>query len=311
MKESKTNIISELDKKSVVTIGMFDGVHIGHQHILHLLKSIADREHMTPVVVTFDSHPRIVLGKTDAQFRLLTTLQERESILRRHGIEHVDWVHFTPHEAQLSACEFVSKHLLQHLHMGALVLGYDNQFGNKNHNDFHLLPQLAAREGFAIYHDTPVLYGTVEVSSTEIRRALLAGNIDLANQMLGTSYSITGQVVTGRQIGRSLGFPTANIALNDAHKALPAHGVYAAWALMPDGSRRKAMVNIGTQPTFHHDIPTIEAHILDLDADIYHQSVTLSFTHRLRATITFDTPDQLVQQLQLDKEMVRKILEEC
>ncbi len=308
MNKNKTNNINSLDKKSIVTIGMFDGVHIGHQHILDMLKHIAISENMTPVVVTFDNHPRIVLGKTDPHFRLLTTFQERETILRRYGIDHVDCVHFTTEEAQLLACEFVRKHLLGQLNMGALVLGYDNQFGNKNHNDFDLLPQLAADEGFTIYHDTPVRYGTVEVSSTEIRRALLAGNIDLANQMLGAPYRISGTVVAGRQVGRSIGFPTANIALNDAYKALPSDGVYAAWATLADGSRHKAMVNVGPQPTFHQDQPTIEAHILGLDADIYHQPVTLAFTHRLRSTITFETPNHLIQQLNLDKEQVKQLL---
>ena len=307
MTYNKEQHINNIDHPTIVTVGMFDGVHTGHQHILDMLLRTAATERLTPVVVTFDNHPRLVLGKTDERFHLLSTNEERRQLLERHGIVNIDWIHFTREEASLSACQFVRQHLLQRLHAKAIVIGYDNQFGNKQHNDFDQLPDLALKEGFKIFRDTPVLVDGIEVSSTQIRNALMSGDLPLANKMLGTPYAVSGTVSYGRQVGRTLGFPTANIVLDNENKALPKEGVYAAIVVMADGSEHKGMVNIGPQPTFGQTTPTIEVHILDCHSDLYGQRLTIRFIQRLRDIRQFPSPNELMVQLQHDMDAVAQM----
>lgn len=307
MNSNKDHNINAIEQNTIVTIGMFDGLHIGHQHILDMLLREAKNENLHPVVVTFDLHPRLVLGKTDGQFRLLTTQQERQQMLTLYGIDTIDWIHFTPQEAQLSACDFVRQHLIERLHARAIVLGYDNQFGNKQHNDFDRLPELARQEGVKLFYDTPVILDGIEVSSTQIRNALRQGDLPMANQMLGAPYAITGTVVHGRQVGRTLGFPTANIELNDNHKALPLEGVYAVDVLLNDGTTHRGMVNIGPQPTFQQATPTIEVHILNYQHNLYGKPLTLRFLQRLRDIQQFSSAHDLQQQLQHDMDITANL----
>lgn len=301
---NKSYKFNNIGSSSAVTVGMFDGVHIGHQHLLKQLVSLSKKQKLVPVAVTFDVHPRVVLGRVDNQFGLLSTLEERLFYIHQAGIAHVEVIHFTPEEAALSACDFVKSQLVDTMNMKLLVLGYDNAFGNRQHNDFEQLPALAHDRGFTIYHDTAVELDGIEVSSTKIRHALQAGDVQWAQRMLGRCYDVTGRVVHGRHVGQSLGFPTANLELTDSLKALPQEGVYAVRVTLPDGSLSAGMVNVGPQPTFASLRPTVEVNIFNMSShqELYGQQLTVAFVDRLRSIQRFDNAEQLIAQLHADKE---------
>lgn len=294
--------ISTLGAQTMVTVGMFDGVHLGHRHLLQVLADQSASEGFAPVVVTFDRHPRLVLNPAD-DIALLSTLGERLALLEAFGVQQVVIVHFTPHTAALSACDFVRQILVPRLGMRRLLLGYDNSFGSRQNNDFDLLPQLAGELGFAIVRDGAVRVGGIEVSSTKIRKALKEGNIEHANALLGAPYRLTGTVVHGRHVGTAIGFPTANIVPADRHKLLPAAGVYALRASV---SRQSclAMANLGAQPTFHQSHPVTEVHLIGFEGDIYGKEVSVQFLARLREVRAFDSPDALVTQLEKDRSFI-------
>ncbi len=295
--------ISELTQPSVVTIGMFDGVHVGHRSLLRLLLDEGAKRNLAPIVVTFDRHPRQVLGKGD-DLRMLSTYDERMELLASCGVPQVVVVHFTAAVAALSACQFVQQVLLPRLHMQCLVLGYDNFFGSRRNNDFDRLPALARREHFDIVRDTAVLLDGVEAGSTKVRSLLAEGDIAFANRMLATPYRLSGRVVPGRQVGRALGFPTANLAMDDAVKMLPKEGVYAVLASAMDGRgvlrQWKGVANLGPQPTFGQAQSQPEVHLFDCHDNLYGSTLTLQFIAYLRGTRCFASAEELVQQLKED-----------
>lgn len=296
------NIINE---KTLVTVGMFDGVHIGHQQLLRHFVENAARSGMRPIAVTFDRHPRLVV---DPGYRpqMLSTTSERLAMLEECGIEEVAVVHFDKETASMSACKFATDYLLGHLNMGGLFLGYDNQFGRRNDNDFDKLPALGRQMGFGIFWDDAVLIDGVEVSSTKIRHSLMRGDVERAASMLGYPYTVEGTVVHGRHVGRGMGFPTANVSISSRDKMLPMPGVYmlrVEW----QGSVYKAMANLGPQPTFHLDKPVLEVHILDFDGDLYGATLRLSFLHRLRDIVAFATQEALMKQLENDRKEVKRL----
>ncbi len=312
----KIDNISELVKGTAVTVGMFDGVHRGHQHILALLRQEATRLGLTPVVVTFDLHPRQVLGGgvggVDVnQFYRVTTNEERYALLERFGIHHVLELHFTPEVAALSACQFFEQILLQRLHAKALVLGYDNMFGSKHHNDFDRLPSLAKSLGVSVAVDTAVRFRDIDISSTQVRKALKMGDVELAADFLGYNYRLWGLVVKGRQMGRQLGFPTANVCLDDTTKVMPADGVYAVRVQLENSSEiRMGMANFGGQPTFGLDKPVFEVNIFDFDGDLYGTTLSVEFVSRLRDVQKFGSIPELVDQLCADRDEARRHLAE-
>lgn len=311
MKIYKIENISELGHGTAVTVGMFDGVHLGHQHILALLRHEASRLGLTPVVVTFDIHPRQVLGGGVGgvdinQFYRVTTNEERYALLEKYGIHHVLELHFTPAIAALSACQFFEQILLQKLQAKALVLGYDNMFGSKQHNDFDRLPSLAQSLGVSVAVDTAVRLHDTDVSSTQVRKALKQGNVELAADFLGYNYRLWGLVVKGRQMGRRLGFPTANVCLDDTTKVMPADGVYAVRVQLENSQEsRMGMANFGGQPTFGLDKPVFEVNIFNFDGDLYSTTLSVEFVSRLRDVKKFDSIPQLVSQLNADRDAAR------
>lgn len=291
--------INEIPKGMAVSVGMFDGVHLGHRKVLEALQAFAKKLGTEPLAITFDCHPRYVLRNDDG-FHLLNTNEERYRIIEQYGIHNVLEIHFTPQVAQLSACEFARKYLMQQLEIKGLLLGYDNMFGNKSNNDFDNIPVLAKECGFAIANEGSILLNDLKISSTQIRKALAVGEIALANRMLGYRYQISGTVVHGREVGRTLHFPTANVEIDDQHKMIPADGVYCVETEV-DGLLHKAMCNIGSQPTFGSDKRAVEVHLFDFDSDIYGKTVTLSFVGKIRDIKKFDTSEELVSQLNKDK----------
>lgn len=295
--------IKQYIRSSVVTVGMFDGFHVGHRQLVAHLLHEAHLTGLAPVVVTFDRHPRSVVDSSYVP-HLLSTSSERLSLLEASGVGRVVMVQFTPALASMSACTF-ARQLYARVGMRRLLLGYDNQFGSRVHNDFTQLPSLADEIGFTIVHDTAVYLQGIEVSSTKIRHALLSGDILLANAMLSTPYVLTGMVVHGRHVGTKLGFPTANVQL-DVGKLVPCAGVYAAMATIA-GTRYRAMVNLGPQPTFGLHQPVLEVHLVDYKGDLYGQQMRVEFFDRLRDIRQFDSPQQLAAQLESDRRHVAQI----
>lgn len=298
--------INDLGAKTIVTVGMFDGLHLGHRHLVERLLTTAADQNLVPVVVTFDRHPRQVLD-TATTMSLLSTCDERLALLEGCGVPNVAMVHFDVATASLSACDFARRFLCERLNMRALLLGYDNMFGSRAHNDFDRLPDLAKEKGFSICRDEAVRLDGVEVSSTKIRKALQNGDLTLANAMLGAPYSACGTVVHGRHVGTSLGFPTANIRLDDTAKILPADGVYALRTSV-DGTTYAAMANLGAQPTFHQQHKELEVNLIDFDGDLYGRQLRVEFLTRIRDIRPFASPDELASQLRRDRETAISIV---
>ncbi len=311
MNKYKLEDIKELTASgSVVTVGMFDGVHVGHRHILSLLGRVAKEKGLRPVVVTFDRHPRQVLTEGVATHFRITTNEERGRLLSQCGVDTVVELPFTPQLAGMSACEFFEQVLVGQLNARALVLGFDNMFGSRGRNDFDRLPVLAEEKGVTIHVDKAVFYHGSEVSSTRIRKALEQGQTDRAASMLGRGYVMWGTVEKGRQLGRLLGFPTANVSLADPTKVWPADGVYAVWVTLSDGTAGlKGIANFGAQPTFGLDKPVFEVNIFDFEGDLYDTTLTVEFGPRLRDICRFDNVPTLVEQLRADREAARRLLQ--
>ena len=299
----KLEDIRELPYGTAVTVGMFDGVHVGHRHILEMLYRVSAEQCLRPVVVTFDCHPRQVLNAEKAASFRVNTNQERYRLLAECGVEEVVEIHFSETTARLSACEFFEQVLLRQLHCKALVLGYDNMFGNRQRNDFDILPSLAESHGVKVCVDTPLRIDGVEVSSTKVRKALQAGDVRHASLLLGYYYRLWGTVVKGRQVGRTLGFPTANVCLDDSTKVVPAAGVYAVRVWLPtETGHRLGMANFGGQPTFGLEKTVFEVNIFDYDGDLYDKILTVEFVDRIRDVVKFEGVQQLVCQLNADRQ---------
>jgi len=301
----KLEDISELPFDTAVTVGMFDGVHVGHRHILQRLESVSAEMGLRPVVVTFDCHPRQVLNAESAASFRVNTNEERYRLLEECGVAEVVEVHFSTETAQLSACDFFEEVLLRRLRCKALVLGYDNMFGNRQRNDFDRLPALAESYGVSVTVDTPLRVDGVEVSSTQVRKALQRGDVRHAATLLGYPYRLWGTVVKGRQVGRTLGFPTANVCLDDSTKVVPAPGVYAVRVLGVEGGEwegvKWGMANFGGQPTFGLEKTVFEVNIFDYDGDLYGSVLTVEFVDRIRDVCRFDGVEHLVCQLEEDR----------
>ena len=295
---------------TAVTVGMFDGVHRGHRHILAMLERVSAEEGLCPVVVTFDCHPRQVLNAEGAASFRVNTNEERYRLLEECGVREVAEIHFSKETAELSACEFFEQVLLRRLNCRALVLGYDNVFGNRRRDDFDRLPALAARWGVRVCVDTPLRVEGVEVSSTQVRKALGRGDVLHAATLLGYAYRLWGTVVKGRQVGRTLGFPTANVCLDDRTKVVPGAGVYAVrvWE-EGDAQARWGMANFGGQPTFGLERTVFEVNVFDYDGDLYGRVLTVEFVDRIRDVRRFEGVEQLVRQLEEDRRTARERLE--
>lgn len=288
--------ITSIPEPTAVTVGVFDGVHRGHRE---LLKGVS-------LVVTLTSHPSFVLGRRDSEY-WLDDPDEHLRLLFEAGAKYVAVLPFTREVARLSACE-MARLLYDKLQMRSLLLGYDSRFGSKSNDDFDRLPQLATALGFALHRGEPFLVDGQPISSSRIRESLTSGAVEETATLLGRPYAITGTVLHGRSVGHTLGFPTANIDLSLTRKMLPKEGVYAV-RIKNEELRIKncGMANLGTAPTFGVDKPLLEVHLLDFDGDLYGQTVTVEFTHRLRDIVRFDSVEALQRQLQIDLDQCRQL----
>jgi riboflavin kinase / FMN adenylyltransferase len=292
---------------TIVTVGTFDGVHCGHRDVVARLVSQARASGRASLLVTFEPHPLEIINPSAAP-ALLTTRDEKLALLAKTSLDWVAIVPFTPELAQLPAAEFVDSILLARFRMAELLIGHDHGFGRGREGDITLLRSLGKSRGFQVDAVSPVMTADGEpVSSTLVRRALVAGELDRARSLLGRPYSVSGTVVAGDARGRLLGFPTLNVDVPDSRKLLPPDGVYA---VRVEGSRGRfdGMMNLGGRPTFGDASRRIEAHLFDADGDFYGDHVDVAFVARLRDTMRFDGPDALVAQLRLDADAARRAL---
>ena len=289
-------------KGVVLTMGTFDGVHYGHRKILKRLIDSAKANNGHAAVMTFHPHPRAVLFPNQTDLRLLSTVTEKIELLASLGIEHLIVQPFTLDFSMLTHREFVESYLVAKLNMQRMVVGYDHQFGHNRQGNFEELLKLSLAFNFEVEKIPEQDIEEVVVSSTKIRNALLTGNLKLANQLLTYNYSLSGEVVKGNQIGRTLGFPTANIYLSDNNKLIPSDGVYSALAFV-DGIQKKCVVSIGNRPTFNDSKKSIEVHLLNFNQDLYNQNLKIEFVDFIRTQRKFEGVDELVKQIKEDIEL--------
>ena len=288
----------------IATTGFFDGVHLGHRLVIERLVSEAHARGDESLVVTFWPHPRAVLQDGARELRLLTALEEKKALLLGLGVDRVEVVDFTRRFASLTAAEYLRDVLRARFGVTTLLMGYDNRLGSDRLTASSLKP-IADGMGMELLELSPLSFRAqrrnLEISSTQIRAALANGDIASATAMLGYGYSLQGVVVAGNRLGRTIGFPTANMRLYEPLKLVPANGVYAVEVDVL-GSRFRGMTNIGVRPTVGGTVPTIETHILDFNEDIYGLPLRISFLRRIRDEIRFPSLDALKEQLEKDRQ---------
>ncbi len=292
------------EQDTLLTIGVFDGVHLGHRHLIGTLKQRAKNRGLLSGVITFKEHPELVLKLSNSLY-YLSRLEERLDLLKGLGVGLVAPLSFTPEVAALSAREFVSL-LMKHLRMRGLVVGPDFSLGKGKEGDLDALRRLGGELGFTVETVPPLFLEGHAVRSTAIREALARGDVSLAAKLLGRPFHLVGPVVHGDARGRVLGFDTANISLN-ARRALPADGVYATIARVNDQTY-KSVTNIGLRPTFQGKDRLVEVHLLDFKGDLYQKEVKVEFVDRLRGEKRFSSPDELKAQIAKDVVQARSML---
>ena len=277
-------------KRPIVTIGTFDGVHLGHQKIIERLKELAILADGEVLLLTFHPHPRKVLYPEQKDLQLLSTLDEKTLLLEKYGIQNLVIQEFTKEFAQIDHETFIREVLVEKIGVHTLVVGYDHQFGKDRKGSFKELKQLAPKYGFKVEEIPEQDINEIAISSTRIRKALLHGDVKDASHLLGYDYQVSGKVVKGKQLGRTLGFPTANLEPYDTDKLIPAMGVYAV-VVEVFGNSYKGVLSIGNRPTFDNGERSIEVNIFDFDSDIYGENITIVFKEYLRGDLKFNSVD--------------------
>ncbi len=290
-------------KDPVVTVGTFDGLHIGHQAILRKVLEQAELVGGDSVVVTFNPHPRIVLGQDVA---LLNSQEEKREIISSFGITHLVEIPFTIEFSDLQADQFI-KLINYLLKPSKIVIGYDHGFGRNRSGDIELLSRLGKEYGFEVLNVEPVSSASHRVSSTNIRNLLLDGHVAEAAELLGQPYSLSGKVIRGNQIGKRIGYPTANLLFDESNKLIPATGVYASYVIY-NGQKYRGMTNIGFRPTISAHQLTVETNIFEFDRDIYYERIRIQLIDRIRDEKKFGNLNILKEQLALDRQATLKIL---
>jgi riboflavin kinase/FMN adenylyltransferase len=296
-------------KKPVVTIGTFDGVHMGHKQVILRLQEIAKKYGGETVIFTFHTHPRLVTAPNESNLRLLTTLEEKIKLFDHYGIDHLVIYPFDKSFSELSYSKFVEEILVKQMHTHCLVVGYDHRFGKNREGDFEYLQKCASKFNFEVEKLDVLTIAKESVSSTKIRQALQNGEIEKANKYLGYEFTLHGSVVDGKHLGRKLGFPTANIVASDKHKIIPGYGVYAVKVSI-NNKEYGGMLNIGTRPTFNNnaDNRSIEVNIFDFEGDIYGSEITIMFAGKIRNEQKFAGVENLINQLHKDKKTALNFL---
>ena len=295
------------ETKTIITIGTFDGVHLGHSFILNRLSAIAQKTKMQSVLLTFFPHPRHVLQTADQDMKLINTLDEKKTLLEKSGLDNLVVHEFSKEFSRIQSVNFVRDYLVEKLNLHTLVIGYDHHFGRNREGSIKELTTLSEIYGFNIEMISPQLFEDVAVSSTKIRKLLEKGEIEQANDYLGYTFFIFGKVIRGNAIGKKIGFPTANIEIEDKWKLHPADGVYAVQVMLGERTY-KGMMNIGNKPTVEGRKKTLEVHLLDFSEDIYGEQLQIKFIEKIREEKKFENLDALKQQLLIDKNKVDHLI---
>jgi len=291
-------------KNAVITIGTFDGVHFGHQQILSLMKSAAKQVNGETVIITFHPHPRKIIGANKAPIYLLNTLDEKINLLEKYGIDHLVIIPFTEKFAQQSAEDYIADFLVNTFHPHTIIIGHDHRFGKDRIGDFQLLEDKAIKSGYQVKEIPGYMLNDVTISSTKIREALLNGDIEKAHDLLSYDYYFTGKIVKGNQLGRTIGYPTANIQMMDENKLIPCNGVYSVLVCNENLKINQlgGMMNIGYRPTVDGNERTIEVNLFNFDQSIYDETLTITLKKYLRSEEKFSGIDKLKIQLEKDKQ---------
>lgn len=287
------------DLKSVVTIGTFDGVHLGHQKIVDRLIKIAQNNELKSVVLTFFPHPRMILQK-DSKIKLINTIDEKTTLFENLGLDHLVIKKFTKEFSRLTAFEFVRDILVNKLHVKHIIIGYDHRFGRNRTANINDLREYGETFGFKVTEISAQDINDVTISSTKIRKALKEGEIEIANAFLGYPFMLTGTVISGKGLGKDLEFPTANLCIEEEYKLIPKNGVYVVKSWI-NNNEVFGMMNIGTNPTVEGKFQSIEIHFFNFDKDIYDQKIKIELLKRLRDEKKFESIDALKTQLLSDK----------
>ena len=294
-------------ENAVVTSGTFDGVHLGHQKILKRLNEVAELTNGESVVITFYPHPRSVISPDNQIVKLLSTLEEKIELLEKSGVNNLLIVPFTREFSELSSEEFIQKILIETIGTKTLVIGYDHRFGKNREGGFDYLKLNKEKYGFGIEEISRQDIENVGVSSSKIRKALQEGDVPSADHFLGRNYSLSGVIVKGKQLGRTIGFPTANIQVREIAKLIPSDGVYAVKVYYKDEAFG-GMLNIGNRPTVDGTFQTVEVNIFEFDQEIYGEKLTIEFLQKIRNEQKFNGLDELKTQIANDKITCKKIL---
>lgn len=293
-------------KNPVLTIGTFDGVHVGHQKIIEKMKEIARKTNGETVIFTFFPHPRMVVNPANHGIQLIQSQEEKFEKLAKLGVDHVIVFPFTKAFSEITAAEFVSDILISKLNIHTIIVGYDHQFGKNREGNLTYLENKGKECGFEVIEIPAHEINAVNVSSSKIRHALSEGDIETANHYLNGSFEIWGKVIHGNKLGRSIGFPTANIGVDDSLKIVPGKGVYAVTVSIDGGKALFGMMNIGVRPTVNQELKeTIEVNLFDFKEDIYEKSVRVCLHKRIRNEHKFDGIASLTTQLKQDEKTVR------
>ena len=293
--------------RPILTTGTFDGVHFGHKIIIDRLKEIAKNQNGETVLLTFSPHPRMVLFPDDHNLQLINTLDEKIKLLEQAGIEHLIIHPFTMAFSRTTSMQFVRDIIVNELNTHKLVIGYNHHFGRNREGSFEHLKEYAPLYGFEVEEISAQLIDDVSISSTKIRNSLLSGDVSKAADYLGYNYPLKGHVIEGQQIGRTLGFPTANLKVLDGSKLIPKDGVYAVHVEVKRQTF-KGMMNIGNNPSLISKKHSLEVHIFDFDSDIYDEQIEVRFIKHIREEISFDNLDALKIQLEQDEDTAKAIL---
>lgn len=310
MKIINNSILARNIKNAVVTIGTFDGVHLGHQAIFKEMHRLAKEIDGETVVVTFYPHPRQVLAIGTERLRFICSQEEKMKKIEQFGIDNVVVIPFTKEFASTPSEVFIKDYIINHIHPAVIVVGYDHHFGKNRMGDYEMLNQLGEQYGFCTVQVGAQYVNEVAVSSTKIRNFLWTGNVKAANELLGYHYSVTGTVVQGNQIGRTLGFPTANLDIPNEYLMINNPGVYACQTVI-DGKTYNAMANTGLRPTIGDRAEgdfIIEVNIFDFEGDLYGKTLKVWFIDRIRDEVKFNGLEALKAQLQQDREKAKAII---
>ena len=302
-------------RNAVLTIGTFDGVHAGHRQILRMMQEQARKNGGETVIITFHPHPRHIIAANQSRVFLLNSIQEKIARLSVEGIDHLVVIPFTESFSLQPAANWVTDFLVRFFKPSCIIIGHDHRFGNSRKGDIHLLQSMAPDCGFCVKEIPEFMLENSSISSTRIREALLKGEAALAMDLLGYPYQVCGTIVLGNQLGRTLGFPTANVQPFEDDKLIPGNGVYAVKAevhspVSGERIQRNAMMNIGVRPTVEGTRRMIEVHLFDFDALIYDWEITVSLFQRLRNEQKFENLDALKLQLNNDRQQAKQYFDE-